>query len=27
LEYRVMRPKGDKVTGEWRNYLMRSLMI
>jgi hypothetical protein len=24
---RVLGPKRDEVTGEWRNYIMRSLMI
>ena len=23
---RVFRPKRDKVTGKWRNYIMRSLI-
>jgi len=31
FENRVLRrtfgPMGDDVTGEWRNYIMRSLMI
>jgi len=24
---RIFRPKRDEVTGEWRNYIMRSLLI
>jgi hypothetical protein len=24
---RIFGPKRDEVTGEWRNYVMRSLMI
>ena len=24
---RIIGPKRDKVTGEWRNYIMRSLVI
>jgi drug/metabolite transporter superfamily protein YnfA len=25
--WRIFGPKRDEVTGEWRNYVMRSLMI
>ena len=24
---RIFGPKSDEVTGEWRNYIMRNLMI